>query len=77
MKMYIIFISNIAGFYTYIKLVNIFTFGEIKTKQQNKKCPSEGSNSEPSTYENDALTSRPLTYTYVRVILKSSKCSAT
>ena len=41
--MYIIFISNITGFYTYIILNN-------KNKTKNKKCHSEGSNSELSTY---------------------------
>ena len=39
-----------------------------KTKQ---KFPIEGSNSKPSTYENDALTARPVKYKHVGVILKS------
>ena len=59
--MYVIFISNIAAFYTYYTY-KYFYIGEIKTKQKNKICLIEGSKSKPSTYENDALTARPFKY---------------
>ena len=46
-------------------------FTLAKQNKKNKICPIEGSNSKPSTYENDALTARPFKHKYIRVILKS------